>query len=89
MTENKIIIYGAFWCGDCRRAKKYLDDHDVNYTWINIDKNKDAESIVKRLNNGLRIIPTIIFHDGTFITEPSNTELEDKLKKLQILKNES
>lgn len=84
MAENKIIIYGTFWCGDCRRAKKYFDDNQVSYTWINVDKNKEAEKLVKQLNKGLRIIPTIIFHDGTFIVEPTNTELENKLKEYKL-----
>jgi glutaredoxin len=87
MTENDIIIYGAFWCGDCRRVKKFLDDNRIKYTWINIDKNKDAETIVKRLNNGFRIIPTIIFLDGTFLAEPTNLELENKLIELQVIEN--
>ncbi|MBK6645598.1 MAG: thioredoxin family protein [Anaerolineales bacterium] len=79
MTQEKIIMYGADWCGDCRRAKKFLDEGNIPYAWINTDENKDAEDFVRRVNNGKRIIPTIVFEDGSMLVEPSNEELADKL----------
>jgi mycoredoxin len=33
-----IEVYGTEWCGDCKRAKKVLDERDVNYNWTDIDK---------------------------------------------------
>lgn len=38
-----------------------------------------AQAEVERINGGKRIIPTIIFSDGSILTEPSNDELADKL----------
>ena len=40
----------------------------------------EAQEEVERLNDGKRIIPTIIFPDGSFVSEPSNDELADKLQ---------
>jgi glutaredoxin-like protein len=80
MTLNKkITVYGAMWCIDCRRAKKFLDKHKIAYEWINIQDNKQARNYVRELNNGKQIIPTIIFPDGTILVEPTNTQLSDKL----------
>ncbi|MCB0102433.1 MAG: thioredoxin family protein [Anaerolineales bacterium] len=79
MTENNnITVYGADWCGDCRRAKKFFNDHKIEFTWINTDENPEAEELVKQKNNGKRIIPTIIFPDGSMLVEPSNEELAHK-----------
>ena len=79
MAEPNIIIYGADWCGDCRRAKKFLLDQNIPFVWVNTDEDKEAEAFVKQKNNGKRIIPTIIFPDGSFLVEPSNEELAEKL----------
>ena len=79
MTESNIIVYGADWCGDCHRAKKFLIDQNIPFVWVNTDENKEAEEFVKQKNNGKRIIPTIIFSDGSFLVEPTNEELAEKL----------
>lgn len=80
MMSSKIIVYGAFWCSDCRRAVKLLNKYKIPHDWVNIDKDKEAEEFVKRVNNGNRSIPTIVFQDGTILVEPSNEELELKLE---------
>ncbi len=79
MTESKVTVYGAYWCPDCRRAKKFLGENFVPYKWIDIEQDKAAEEYVLKRNNGKRIIPTIVFEDDTFLVEPSNAELAKKL----------
>lgn len=79
MTSPSLTVYGAFWCPDCRRAKSFLGDHQIPYTWFNIEEDKEAESRVLELNQGKRIIPTITFEDGSLLVEPSNAELAAKL----------
>jgi len=46
---------------------------------VDIEADKAAEEFVIRTNNGKRIIPTIVFADGSFLVEPSNAELANKL----------
>ena len=79
MTEPKITVYGAHWCPDCRRSKQFLGEHQIPYNWVDVQQDKEAEQRVIEMNNGLRIIPTIVFEDGTAIAEPSNAELAQKL----------
>ncbi|MCQ3936420.1 MAG: pyridine nucleotide-disulfide oxidoreductase [Chloroflexi bacterium] len=79
MSEAKITVYGAYWCPDCRRAKKFLGEQFVPYKWVDIEQDKEAEAFVLQKNNGKRIIPTIVFEDGSFLVEPSNAELARKL----------
>ena len=80
-TENveQIIMYGADWCPDCRRAKQFFGEHRVQYTYIDIEKQPETVENIKELNNGMRIIPTILFPDGTKMTEPSNAELAEQM----------
>mgnify|MGYP001189407766 FL=1 len=79
MVQANIIVYGADWCSDCRRAKQFMDEHNIQFEWIDIEVNEEARETVKKINNGRRIIPTIIFQDGSVLVEPSNTALGRKL----------
>ena len=79
MTQPNITVYGADWCGDCRRTKHFLDEQQISYHWVNTDDNKEAEEFVKARSNGKCIIPTIIFEDGSHLAEPSNAQLAEKL----------
>jgi len=81
--EN-IVVYGTRWCGDSRRALKILDDREINYKWINIDKDKKGEEFVIKTNQGNRSVPTIIFPDDSILVEPSNQVLMDKLDALGV-----
>jgi thioredoxin reductase (NADPH) len=79
MTEPEITVYGAHWCPDCRRSKQFLGEHQIPYKWVDIEEDPAAEKFVMEKNNGKRIIPTILFADGSVLTEPSNAELAGKL----------
>ncbi len=71
---NTIKMYGADWCPDCRRAKTFLKDKNIAYDFIDVDLDKSATRLVESINNGKRIIPTIIIN-GKSYTNPDNDEL--------------
>ena len=75
----EIQVYGAPWCPDCRRSKKFLGEHRIEYDWIDIDQEAEGLRFVEDLQNGGRTIPTVIFPDGSNLLEPSNEELAVKL----------
>lgn len=77
--NNDITVYGAYWCPDCRRSKQFLSEHQIGYEWVDIEQDEQARAYVEGLNQGKRIIPTITFGDGSFLTEPSNAELAKKV----------
>ena len=79
MSHTSITVYGAPWCGDCKRAKKFLGEQRVHYDWVDVDSNEEGLAFVEKVNNGKRIIPTIVFEDKSFLIEPSNAELAAKL----------
>jgi len=74
-----VKVYGAPWCPDCKRAKQFLGEQRVAYEWIDVDADPEGLAVVEDLQNGGRTIPTLVFDDGTFLTEPSNDELASKL----------
>lgn len=75
---RKIIVYGTTWCGDSRRAKRFFDDNSIEYDWIDIDVDREAGKLVEQINGGFRSVPTIIFPDGSTLTEPSTSQLRAK-----------
>lgn len=77
-NSDQIIVYGATWCPDCRRAKQFFGENRIPFEWIDITDNDEAIAYVEQVNNGNRSIPTIVFPDGTVMVEPSNAELAEK-----------
>ena len=79
MSEHEITVYGAHWCPDCRQSKQFLGEHQIPYNWVDIEEDQEAEAFVIKTNKGQRIIPTIVFADGSVLVEPSNAQLATKL----------
>jgi thioredoxin reductase (NADPH) len=74
-----IRVYGASWCPDCRRSKRFLGDQRVPFEWHDIEVDPDGVRVVQEHNGGNNIIPTIVFPDGSHLAEPTNEELASKL----------
>jgi len=79
MSATGLTVYGATWCPDCRRAKQFLGEQRIHYTSVDIEQDRDGQALVEGANEGKRIIPTIVFPDGSILVEPSNAELAAKL----------
>ena len=74
-----ITVYGAPWCPDCKRAKRFLAEQRVAYDWVDIDQDEAGMLLVEKLQDGGRTIPTIVFDDGSLLLEPTNEEIARKL----------
>ena len=79
--SERITMYGAEWCGDCRRSKKLLDELGVDYEYVDLEADVAAADIARGIS-GRTNIPVIAFPDGTHVVEPSNDELREKLAAL-------
>ena len=63
--------------------KKVFEKLNVDFTEIDIDFDRDGFEIAKKLQNQNPRIPTIVFQDGSFLVEPSDIELTDKINSLK------
>lgn len=77
--SGQIIVYSTVWCPDCKRAKRFFGEQRVPYVNVDIEQDVEAMAFVERVNNGKRIIPTIVFPDGSMLVEPSNAQLAERL----------
>ena len=78
----EIVMYTTQWCGDCYRAKAVMKSMQVSFAEIDISYDEEAAEKVLQLNGGHSSVPTIVFPDGSFLTEPSTTALVQKLNAL-------
>ena len=85
MTSGRLLIYGTTWCGQCHMARRFLDKHDVQYDFIDIDRDEEGLRFVTATNHGMRSVPTIVFPDGSILVEPNRRQLATKLE----IENES
>jgi mycoredoxin len=81
MSANNasITVYGTSWCGGSRRCRLLLERFGIPYQWVDIDQDEKAARFVESVNRGFRSVPTIVWPDGSRLTEPSETELANKL----------
>lgn len=77
---DSIVVYGADWCGDCRRAKSFLDAAGADYAWIDVERDPAKAAEARRIGGSTRI-PVVVFPDGSVLVEPSDAELEATLRR--------
>ena len=61
-----IKVYGADWCSDCLIAKSFLNSKDVEFEYIDITDDEQAIAFVEQVNNGRRLIPTLVIDDTIY-----------------------
>ena len=61
----ELIVYTAFWCSDCRIAKRFLAEHNIAYKEIDIETTPGAADEVI-LRTGKRAIPQFVI-DGEWV----------------------
>ena len=85
MSANPVAVtmYTTPWCGYCVRLKAQLKRAGVHYAEVDIEQEPQAAQVVERVNRGNQTVPTLVFADGSALTNPSVTEVSRKLAELQ------
>jgi len=71
----QIKMYFTSYCWDCRRAKKFLKEHGLEYEGVDIDESPDGEELVLRVNDGRRKVPTFELEGRYFSCSPFDAGL--------------
>jgi mycoredoxin len=77
-NPSQIVMYTTEFCSDCLRAKAFFEAHNIEYTKVGLEEDERATEFVLRVNQGYRSVPTIVFPDGSILSEPSWDELRQK-----------
>ncbi len=76
---TRLTIYSTTWCGPCIRLRSQLDRVGVDYEVIDIERRPEAAAYVMSVNNGNQTVPTVVFPDGSVMTNPSVAEVQARL----------
>jgi mycoredoxin len=81
MANERIKVYGTSWCPDTARARFCFQRLNEPYDWCDIEKDREGCDFVESVNGRQRIVPTIVFKDGSILVEPSISQLEKKIEE--------
>jgi mycoredoxin len=74
-----LTVYTTTWCGFCYQLKDGLQRAGIDYAEVDIEREADAAELVMSVNGGNRTVPTVVFADGTALTNPSLSEVRAQL----------
>ena len=84
---SSFTMYTTPWCGYCRRLKGQLDREGIAYEVVDIEQQPEAAEIVESANNGNQTVPTLVYNDGTAMTNPSVAQVKAHLAMLSERSN--
>ena len=59
-------VFSASWCGDCRRLDRWLAEHGVGHTKVDIETTPGAAERLER-ETGKRAIPFILVNGSRWV----------------------
>lgn len=79
MSAPALTMYTTTWCGYCVRLKRMMQRENIVFAEVNIEDDDAAADLVMSANGGNQTVPTVIFADGTALTNPSIDQVKAKL----------
>ncbi|HLM07650.1 MAG TPA: mycoredoxin [Blastococcus sp.] len=77
-----VTMFTTSWCGYCVRLKKLMEREGIDFAEVDIENDPQAADLVMQANGGNRTVPTLLFADGTALTNPSIDQVKSQLGHL-------
>ncbi|MDQ3465153.1 MAG: mycoredoxin [Actinomycetota bacterium] len=77
--QPQLTMYTTSWCGYCVRLKRMMQREDIDFAEVNIETDESAVELVMNVNGGNQTVPTLVFADGSALTNPSIDQVKAKL----------
>lgn len=78
-SVTELTIYTTSWCPFSLRLLSDLNRAGIEFTDVDVDEDAEAAELVKKINHGNRTVPTVVFADGTSMTNPPVSKVAAKL----------
>lgn len=78
-AAGSITMFSTEWCGYCKRLKLMLDKTGIPYTIVDIEQTPGTEELVKSVNGGNAVVPTLVYPDGATATNPTLNDVKAAL----------
>lgn len=75
----QLTMYTTSWCGYCVRLKRMMQREDIQFAEVNIEQDESAVELVMSVNGGNQTVPTLVFADGSAMTNPTIDQIRTKL----------
>jgi mycoredoxin len=72
-------LFTTSWCGYCKRLKSQLWRAGIEFREINIEDHADGAAVVAHINGGNLTVPTVLFRDGSTLTNPSAAQVSSRV----------
>jgi len=72
-------MYSTVWCGYCHRLRSQMDREGIEYQVVDIENDPAAADLVMKVNSGLQTVPTLVFPDGSALTNPTLAQVKAQL----------
>jgi mycoredoxin len=72
-------MYSTSWCGYCHRLKAQLQRLGLEFEEVDIEHDPQAAAFVASVNDGNETVPTLLFDDGSTLTNPSLRQVQEHL----------
>jgi mycoredoxin len=72
-------MFTTTWCGYCQRLKKQMEREGIDFGEVNIEQDDGAADLVMKVNGGNQTVPTLLFPDGSALTNPTVDQVREKL----------
>jgi mycoredoxin len=79
MPADRPTVFTTRWCGYCIRLKSQLSRAGIDFREIDIEDHSDGAAIVAQVNGGNLTVPTVLFNDGSALTNPSAAQVSSRL----------
>jgi len=78
-VSDALTMYSTPWCGYCRRLKSQLGREGIAFAEVDIEADPAAADYVMSVNGGNQTVPTVVFADGTALTNPTIAQIKSQL----------
>jgi mycoredoxin len=80
-APTAVTMYTTTWCGYCVRLKKLMQREGIEFAEVDIERDAQAADVVMQANGGNRTVPTLVFADGSALTNPSIDQVKAQLEQ--------
>jgi mycoredoxin len=78
-----LTVYSTPSCGYCHRLKTQLQGAEIPHVEIDVEADPVGAQFVMMVNSGNRVVPTVLFADGTALTNPTIVQIKQRLAAIE------
>lgn len=80
IPSGGIVMYCNRWCPDCRKARTWLQERDLSFEEVDIDRVPEAARRVREWSGGYRVTPTFEIN-GKVVLNFDKPRLEEAIRE--------